>query len=218
VSKETPSVEGQQIPIEELGERWDLGPAAVEDENGSVVTISDDYIRIEDRLVPEWVNFKLAHGPGEPQLLGRVEVRDGVPECVVLAFTSGNDGRGLRQSDLRGVQMDSLVIDLVASLSIHVDQTTDPNKTVFRVGLGDGGPTASARRFIERRRKGPGLRDLTPELLQRVAEVYRANIGGAPTAAVAKTFGVKSRMASTYVRRARDKGYLPETTQGRKQA
>src|SRR5262249_10361875 len=162
----------------------------VEDENGSVVTISDEYVRVEDRLVPEWVNFKFAHGPGEPKMLGRVVVRDSGPEGVVLAFTSGSDGRGLRQSDLRGVQIDCLVIDLVASLSIHVDQPTDPDKTVFRVGLGEGGPTASARRFVERRRRGPGLRDITPELLQAVADTYRDNINGAPTAAVAKKFGV----------------------------
>lgn len=51
-----------------------------------------------------------------------------------------------------------------------------------------------------------------------VAEVYRRNINGAPTQAVAKAFGVKSRMASTYVDRARQAGLLPQTKQGKKKA
>ena len=44
------------------------------------------------------------------------------------------------------------------------------------------------------------------------------NIDGAPTKAVAAMFNVKDRMASTYVERARKKGYLPETKQGQKKA
>lgn len=61
-------------------------------------------------------------------------------------------------------------------------------------------------------------RVISGELLRRVAQVYRANIDHAPTRAVAETFGVKPRMASGYVQRARAAGYLPKTTQGKKQA
>ncbi|GAS95480.1 uncharacterized protein RMCC_2446 [Mycolicibacterium canariasense] len=61
-------------------------------------------------------------------------------------------------------------------------------------------------------------RRLTDAFLQKVAEVYRANISYAPTEAVGAAFGVKSRMASTYVARARERGFLPPTTPGKKAA
>jgi hypothetical protein len=51
-----------------------------------------------------------------------------------------------------------------------------------------------------------------------VADVCRRNIHRAPTQAVARTFGVKPRMASTYVDRARQANYLPPTKQGKKKA
>lgn len=55
------------------------------------------------------------------------------------------------------------------------------------------------------------------ERYTRVAQVYRAawERGERPTAAVAAAFGVTSKHASTLVRRARERGLLPATTQGR---
>ena len=75
-----------------------------------------------------------------------------------------------------------------------------------------------ARKFTDQLRAGPGNRVITPELLKSVADVCRRNIGHAPTQAVARTFGVKSRMASNYVDRARQARYLPPTQQGKKKA
>ncbi len=63
-----------------------------------------------------------------------------------------------------------------------------------------------------------GRRRVNTELLRQVAEIYRANFDSAPTEAVARTFGVKQRMAHEYVRRARERGFLPPTTQGKKRA
>jgi hypothetical protein len=48
-------------------------------------------------------------------------------------------------------------------------------------------------------------------LLREVADTYRANIGRAPTAAVAKAFDVSYRTAGDYVRQARDRHYLGES-------
>ena len=75
-----------------------------------------------------------------------------------------------------------------------------------------------ASKFIERQRLPRDYRVINDELLKKVAEVYRDNIHRAPTKAVAKHFGVKDRMASTYVDRARKAGYLPPTKQGQKKA
>jgi hypothetical protein len=61
-----------------------------------------------------------------------------------------------------------------------------------------------------------GRRHVNAELLRQVAEVYRANFDNAPAEAIARTFGVKPRMAHEYVRRARERGFLPPDTQGKK--
>ena len=76
----------------------------------------------------------------------------------------------------------------------------------------------AARKFVDQLRTGPGNRAITPALLESVPDVYRRNIDHAPTQAVARAFGVKSRMASNYVDRARRAGYLPPTKQGKKRA
>ena len=75
-----------------------------------------------------------------------------------------------------------------------------------------------AEKFIERQRLPRDYRVITKDLLKKVAEMYRDNIHAAPTKAVAKHFGVKDRMASTYVDRARKAGYLPPTKQDQKKA
>jgi hypothetical protein len=185
------------------------------------ITKSDDYVMLEDRLVPVWVEFVLSGEPGNPTVSGRIELRERVPQCVALSLTSGDTDREIRQSDLRSIEVNTLVIDLVAALSLGVERhKDDPRLIKLRLPVSEpaGFPTTAARRVVERQRRSPGLREITPELLQRVADVYRANIDHAPTEAVAKTFGVKSRMASTYVQRARAAGYLPPTKQGKKQA
>lgn len=63
-----------------------------------------------------------------------------------------------------------------------------------------------------------GKRRITGAFLEQVAEVYRNNIDHAPTEAVSRTFGVKHRMATDYVKQARDRGLLPSTRQGRARA
>lgn len=218
--------EGDQVPIGATSERdWDVpGYIPAKFEDGSLIVFSKSRVPVEDRLLPRRVAFKLplavSHIPGEPWVWGGISVLDGVPQLVKLEFKSDEGGREIRQSDLRAIEINSLVVDLMAALSIHVDQSN--SITTFRMALpGEDGPGdrfTSARRFVERRRRPPGLREITPELLKRVAEVYRSNFDHAPTEAVAKAFGVKQRMASTYVQRARTAGYLSPTKQGRKQA
>jgi len=59
-------------------------------------------------------------------------------------------------------------------------------------------------------------RTLTPQLLEKVAEVYRGALadGTPPTVAVAAAFEVEHSTASKYVRRARDAQLLGESRQG----
>jgi hypothetical protein len=59
-------------------------------------------------------------------------------------------------------------------------------------------------------------RTLTPEFLEKVAEVYRTALaeGTPPTVAVGAAFGVEHSTASKYVRKARDAQLLGESRQG----
>ncbi len=60
--------------------------------------------------------------------------------------------------------------------------------------------------------------NVTPALLARVAEVYRANIDTGTQAAIAAEFDISTPTASDYVMRARKAGYLPPTKPGVKRA
>jgi hypothetical protein len=118
------------------------------------------------------------------------------------------------------MEVDGLVDVLYAGLTFHGDPGTEVmERGVGQTREGDHPPAFYvAQRFLARQRRPEGYRQITPELLKGVAEVYRRHIDGAPTQAVAKTFGVKPRMASVYVDRARQAGLLPQTTQGKKRA
>lgn len=74
--------------------------------------------------------------------------------------------------------------------------------------------TVNMRRFVAR----VGRRDITPTLLDKVAQVYRDNIDGYPTKAVQHHFQVSQRTAAGYVSKARERGLLPPTKRGKKNA
>jgi hypothetical protein len=188
-------------------------------DRGFMLKHSGEYEVIEGFWMPLWVEWT-DHGYDGPDLFARIEVRNGKPELVRLEWSSNQYQREIRQRDLRSLEVSGLVDVLYAGLTFHADSDTG----AVRRGLGEtaGGdhPPAFyvAQRFIARQRRPEGYRKITPELLKGVAEVYRRHIDGAPTQAVAKTFGVKPRMASVYVDRARKAGLLPHTTQGKRRA
>jgi hypothetical protein len=159
--------------------------------------------------VPMWITQR-RHGVGGPDMFIKVAMRDGSPEVVELSFISQPGQSEVRQKHLRAVDIDRLAANLYAS-SVAVfgpDPSHDDEAQAMR----------AAEKFIELQRLPRDYRVINDSFLQNVAQVYRENIGHAPTKAVAKQFEVKDRMASTYVDKARKKGYLPPTTQGRKKA
>ena len=56
---------------------------------------------------------------------------------------------------------------------------------------------------------------VTDDLLREVAEVYRANVSGKPTEAVANHFDRSHRTATLYIKRARDNGFLGAAIKGK---
>jgi hypothetical protein len=171
--------------------------------------ISDDSEVIEGVQVPTWIEFTTSGG-AEPDRRVRVELRDGSPRVVEMSWTSQPHQSEIRQKHIRGIDPARLGTALYASVIVEKHAVADFEQLSESMRI--------ARKFVERQREPRERRVMTPEFLRSVAQVYRDNIDGTPTKAVAKMFNVKDRMASTYVDRARQKGYLPPTKQGQKRA
>jgi len=175
--------------------------------------------------VPKWIELDTTGGAG-PDMRVRVEVRDGSPEVVELGWKVRPGQREVRQKDLRGVDVAKLAVDLYASCfeerhpfpkgpdgEFPDDDQLDEWAAQVRKSR------QAARNFLDRQRRPREHRAINDDLLRSVAEVYRANVNKrAPTQAVAKHFGVGNRMASTYVQKARERGLLPPTIRGKKNA
>jgi hypothetical protein len=182
-----------------------LGPDETEEiGEGTIVRISGEHEVVADLYLPTWLELS-TDGTDSPNLFARIELRDQRPEIVAVSWSSGPGQREIKQKDLRDTQLAEL-LDLYRAYTMRVVETE--HRTVV---------TSVSRTGIQRLRT-PGNRVITDEFLASVAEVYRRNIAHAPTQAVARTFGVKPRMASNYVDKARRAGLLPPTKQGRKKA
>lgn len=187
--------------------------------DGRQFRVSGEYELVENRWMPTWFEF-ITDGLDGPDMHVRIEVRDGMPLLVELSWLSRPGQREVKQKDLRDIRVSAIVEDLYSEFVYHIDPATgefhapnwqDPETGEFPA-------YAAIRRFVEQQRRPPGHREINQELLRRVAEVYRQNFDRAPTKAVGRVFGVKGRMASTYVQKAREHGFLPQTEQGKKKA
>ena len=189
----------------------------VDESLGARLRISEEYVVLEDHWIPRVLEI-LLEGDGEPETFARVEVNESGPKLVELRFSSVDpDARGIRQADLRGVVVAAVVEDFVAGFTFRVQRDEAGGAEVL-VPVVESPAYADALRFVGRMRAGRTSRDITPQLLERVAAVYRDNIAGRPTKAVEHHFQVSQRMAAEYVSRARKRGLLPPTKRGKKQA
>ena len=183
---------------------------------GFAVQLSEERVVLEDHWVPMVLRFKTTSQ--EPQLYFEVfcPEHEGGPRLTEFAFVSRDpDSQGIRQADFREVQVSAIVEDFVAMFTVRIER--DENGDVVEaVSAVDDMPGMT--RFVGRMRAGRTSRDITPQLLERVAKVYRDNIAGYPTKAVEHHFQVGQRMAAEYVSRARKQGLLPPTKQGQKRA
>lgn len=184
-------------------------PRVIEAENWRLTL--GKYVEVADHHMPEWVEIE-TFGFDSPDFRARIELRDNVPRLVELSWRSKPGSREIMRKDLDqsiSVWIDTLYAQLVIvvdrdeqMVKVNLDSTTDLHRAI--------------RGFLEDRRSGK--RRITGDFLQQVAAVYRQNIDYAPTATVARTFGVKHRQATDYVKQARDRGFLPPTKQGRAKA
>ena len=175
---------------------------------------SGEYRVIGNRYLPTWMSIE-ANGFEAPNSWARVELDNaGVPRLVELGWAVVNDHqREIRQSELRAAQVSTIVEVLYAGFIIEVEDHTG----ITNLGGPGSRQQVAIQDFLDELR-APGKRRVTGDFLREVADVYRSNVDHAPTQAVARTYGVKLRQAGDYVKKARDRGFLPPTKQGRAQA
>lgn len=165
------------------------------------------------RFLPAWVECDLI-GHNAPDRHLRVELRDGVPRLVELTFCTDPDQGEVRQKHLRATELAGLVNTIYRHWIFEVrDVWRDSPGGIAIPAIGEEQHRV-LRNLVDDMRTG--RRYVDAELLREVAEVYRANFDHAPAEAVAGKFGVKPRMAHEYIKRARERGFLPPTTQGKK--
>jgi hypothetical protein len=175
---------------------------------------SVEYLVLEDHWVPR--GLVLMTTSQEPQIYFEVLVGPSGPRLIEFAFISrDDDSSGIRQADFREVLVSAIVEDFVAMWTFRMDRD-DVGQIVRAATIYDD--RAGLTRFVGRMRMSRTSRNITPQLLERVAKVYRENIGGHPTKAVEHHFQVSQRMAAEYVSRARQRGLLPPTKRGKKNA
>lgn len=184
---------------------------------------SGEHVFLGHTSVPAVVEVE--HGSGSdvdtgrfgPRLYARVEIVDATPRLIDLRLISAGL-TGIEPSDLAAINVRELVEVVVEAVSarlrvddhgvpLGIERVVTPQESLAAITAG-----------LAAMQWGPRSRNITAEHLQRVADIYSANIDHAPTRAVQDAFGVGSRTAAGYVQRARAEGLLPATTQGRKQA
>ncbi|WP_414944542.1 hypothetical protein [Amycolatopsis sp. cmx-11-32] len=172
---------------------------------------------MRDQLIPPEITVVMPSAPDLPSLTMKIEMRKEVPVCTEVTIQAKEDGREVRTTDLRAVQLQDLIELIVTAVSSKII-SAGPDGLV----LGDNqGATRenfdAALATIRAARKGTRAR-ITDDFLREVAETYRANVDGSPTKAVEEKYGVEYRTAARWVERARAKGYLPATTPGKRKA
>ncbi|OBG91254.1 hypothetical protein A5698_20965 [Mycobacterium sp. E136] len=170
-----------------------------------------DKVEIGDRrLVPREIIVQISGGKNEPDLGLKIEVREGIPRYVELVLRARADGPEIRPRDLTAIRLDAWLKQIVAACSVVA---SGDDGTIWSKPVDDRSAIGDIRRATSGR-----PRTVTPELLEKVAEIYSDHVSDRPTEAVKRSFGVEHRTAARYVQKARAAGLLPPTVPGKKKA
>ena len=180
---------------------------------------SADVVRLDDWSVPDWVEVEYSDPEGQVWLRSRVDVAPDVgPRVTRLEFLAvDGEPLGIRQCDLRGVEV-AAIAEYSVALFARERREVDGGLVAYVPVMVESQLADAANKLRGGMRAGATTRGITPQLLERVARVYRANIDQNPNKAIELEFGVAQRTAAEYVSRARKRGLLPPTTRGRKRA
>lgn len=160
---------------------------------------ADMWHRVGDRLVPSPIVLELRE-PDAPAVDITIEVVNEVPRVVGLHFWRYGDGREIRKKDT----------------DLNLEDIVEQAVAIASAGSGEGGvsrlPGAlpPAERVAEIRRgmrtvqqaRGRSQRQMSPDRLQKVADIYNAQeVGGIE--AVAEVYNVHRTTAARWIAKAR---------------
>ncbi len=174
------------------------------------------YVEAGNRLLPPLVEVEFPGDGEQPSLHLRLELVDGLPQCRELRITAADNGREVRPLDLAAVRIAETVDDVYALFAMPFVETTEGDTRSRFVSMPDHNSESKSISDWQQARKGKGARRITPQFLERCAQVYKDNFDKGPIAAVARANGVSERSASAYITEARRRGILPKTTRGKK--
>jgi hypothetical protein len=182
-------------------------------ENASAVTVAEDGsvdyglppVQFGETVVPARVAYVIEGARSSPSLRVEYEIREGKPFCSSVHVEASSTGRSVRTGDLAALPgLERLGEEAFSELATRV-----PTENPFESFIGQDRHA--------RQRARDDVRSRGDEELKEVARVYRENIRGAPVTAV-EALGFTRRTAARRIQSARDKGYLPKTTQGKRKA
>lgn len=130
------------------------------------------------------------------------EVRNSVPVCASINIWSDGESY-VRAKDLKAIKLDNLRDDVYALTGVFV---RNPDGDDFMHKLGP----ASFGRDRKRVERATQRRKITPEFLNRVAELHNTAPAGGRLEAIKAAFGVSERQALRYIAQARQKGLIDE--------
>ncbi len=165
-------------------------------------------VEVGDRRVPRTIEVTFPGADGQPSLEMTLDSSSGVPRCTDLRISAQQDGREVRTTDLRAVTIeDWLEVIVSAAAEVVVSRAGAATTTTAAVQT-DAERKASLSVIRDARRSA--RRRVTPDLLERVATVYRQALDR-PVEAVQAAFGTSYRTAARYVQMARQQGFLDES-------
>jgi hypothetical protein len=139
-------------------------------------------------------------------------MRRGSPVCLSVTITATPNGRPVTTADLESIPgLERKGLDAFKALGNRVFDDED-----WREGRNLGRTDQAL--MPNPRDLGTALRNRPDGELERVAAVYRDNIDNRPVEAVQEALKLARRTADRRIKAARDRGFLPQTTQGRKKA
>ncbi len=169
-------------------------------------------VRFGDFEVPAAVAWVLEPIGRSPSVRAEFEMRSGAPACLAVTITATPRGRPVTTADLESLPgLERKAIDAFKALGHRVFDDDDwrEGRNLHRLdAIWNPNP----------RELGTALKQRPDDELERVAAVYRENIDRRPVEAVQEAFGFARRTADRRIKAARDRGFLPQTTKGRKKA
>lgn len=174
-----------------------------------------NFVRVGDFVVPRRVEWHFAGDKGDPDLSAVFEFRDGRPMCVDVCVSASAGGRQVRSADLLALEVDKMTVVAFSRFTMRSVFNPETNVTTT-VPVDDEREVWAAINGIEAAVKAP-RRGVTQAELERVAEIYLANIATEPALAVMVQMGYGSqRTAHRRIKQAETAGLLPATTPGKR--